>query len=273
MTQYNVFFLSDHTGITVEMLGRSLLTQFEDVDFCSHCIPYIDDLKKIKETRDKINAVYRKTNQKPLVLCSMIDGQLKEIIQQSDCFFLDLFDLFIPGMEKALGRSATFARGRTHGLLHQPVYHSRINAVDFTLANDDGANLRNYDDTDLILIGVSRTGKTPTCLYMALQFGIRAANYPLTDIELESQQLPKALRSYRNKIFGLTIDADHLQSIRKERLPNSSYATINQCRQEITAAEELYQIQHIPFINSTAISIEEIATNIMVLLKLQRRTL
>ena len=273
MTQQIVFFLSDHTGITVEMLGRSLLTQFEGLEFFSICVPYIDDLKKTRDTQARINEVFKQTKRKPLVVCSMIDRESKKIIQQSECFFLDLFDAFIPSMEKALGRPASYARGRTHGLLHQRAYHSRIDAVDFSLSNDDGANVRNYDDADLILIGVSRTGKTPTCLYMALQFGVRAANYPLTGIDLESQQLPKAIRSYKNKVFGLTIDADHLQTIRKERLPESSYATVNQCRKEITASEELYHMQRIPFINTTAISIEEIATTIIEILKLERRTL
>ena len=271
MSKYTIFFLSDHTGITVEKLGHSLLTQFEDLKFTRIRVPYINTLEKARETYDKINVVFAQNGQQPIVVSSIIDTQLRSIIQQAECIFFDFFDTFIPPMEQFLGQSAAWAQGRTHGLVNQTIYHARIDAVDFSLRNDDGANIRQYDKADLILVGVSRTGKTPTCLYLAMQFGINAANYPFDEHDLTSQRLPKAISPYRNKVFGLTIDANQLQMIRKERLPNSRYATINQCRNEIVSSEELYHLQRIPFIDTTAISIEEIATTIMEKMKLERR--
>lgn len=271
MYRHIVFFLSDHTGITVEKLGHSLLSQFEDLRFIRMRIPYINSTDKAQDTHDKISAVYRKTGEKPIVISSIIDKDLKQIIQQCDCIFFDFFDAFIPAMEQALGESATLIKGRTHSMHDQEIYHSRIDAVNYTLANDDGANIKHYDEADIILIGVSRSGKTPTCLYLALQFGINAANYPLVEPDLESLELPKPLQKYKNKVFGLTIDANRLQKIRQERLPDSRYAATQQCRNEIAASEELYLLRKIPFINTATISIEEIATTIMDRMTLLRR--
>jgi regulator of PEP synthase PpsR (kinase-PPPase family) len=271
MSKQTVFFLSDHTGITVEKLGHSLLTQFDGIEFTRIRVPYINNQQKATETLKKINAAYTQNQQQPIVISSIIDAPIRSIIQQANCIFFDFFDTFIPPMEKALGQSAAWAKGRAHGLINQSIYHARIDAVDFTLKNDDGANIRHYDKADLILVGVSRTGKTPTCLYLAMQFGLHAANYPLNEDDLTSCSLPKAISAYRNKVFGLTIDAHQLQMIRRERLPESRYATINQCRQEITAAEELYQLMRIPFIDTTTISIEEISTLLMDKMQLPTR--
>lgn len=263
MQKRTVFFLSDHTGITVEKLGHSLLTQFAELEFDRIRIPYINSPQKAERTRNRITEVSERSSCKPLVFSSITDDDLRKTIQQSDAFVLDFFDTFIAPLEAALHMTSSHAKGKAHGLVNYDTYHSRIDAVNFSLNNDDGSNVRHYDKADLILIGVSRSGKTPTCLYLALQFGLNAANYPLTDNELETTQLPKAVKPHRRKVFGLTINPEQLQRIRQERRPGSRYASRAQCQKEVTAAEELYHLQNIPCINTTAVSIEEIATTVV----------
>lgn len=271
MRKHTVFFLSDHTGITVEKLGHSLLTQFDNLEFHRIRIPYINTMEKARETHDNINMISEQNQQQPIVVSSIIDARIRGVIQQANGVFFDFFDSFIPAMEKLLGQQATWHQGRTHGFVDQSIYHARIDAVDFSLKNDDGGNISQYDKADLILVGVSRSGKTPTCLYMAMQFGINAANYPFDEIDLAAQTLPQAVKEFRNKLFGLTINPALLQKIRMERLPSSRYASLNQCQHEISSAEELYQLQGIPFLDTSTVSIEEIATMIMDRMQLVRR--
>ena len=271
MEKRTVFFLSDHTGITVEELGRSLLTQFEGLEFNRIRIPYVNSRLKAELTRDRINQVSRGKLQKPIVFSSVSDYALRELILQSDAYVLDFFDAFISPLEKALDMTSSHAEGKTHGLINHERYHSRINAVNYSLTNDDGANSGHYDKADVILIGVSRSGKTPTCLYLALQFGFNTANYPMTEDDLETTELPKGIKPYHAKVIALTISPDQLQRVRQERRPDSIYASLARCQKEVAAAEELYLMQKIPVINTTAVSIEEIATSIVEELGLERR--
>ena len=161
--------------------------------------------------------------------------------------------------------------GVTHGLNDIERYDKRMAAVNFALNHDDGVSDKDFQAADVILIGVSRAGKTPTCLYLALQYGIRAANYPLTPDDLESTQIPNMLKPYRQKLFGLTIDAERLHHIRNERRPDSKYANINTCNKEIAIAEELFQRNGIPFMSSTHKSVEELAASILQACHLKRR--
>lgn len=263
MDKQTVFFLSDHTGITVEKLGHSLLTQFDQLQFHQISVPYINSQSKAEQTRDLINEVHSVGDTKPIVFSSITDNAIRKVIQQSQGIVFDFFDTFIDPLEQALKLSASHNTGKVHSLTNQDQYHLRMDAVNYSLANDDGANIKNYDEADVILIGVSRTGKTPTCLYLALQFGISAANYPLTEEDFQSTRLPIPLKDYRKKLYGLTIDLEQLYRIRQKRRPDSRYASKRQCQKEITVAEELYQIENIPSINTTTVSIEEIATKIV----------
>jgi len=266
-----VFFISDRTGITAEMLGQSLLSQFEGMDFDKINCPFTDSAEKAAAVVGQINQAAQNNGCRPLVFSSLVDPELREQVTQSDGVLYDLFDAFIHPLELELGIQSSHAVGRSHGMGVYATYKRRIDAVNFTLANDDGATTRHYPDADIILIGVSRSGKTPTCLYLALHYGIFAANYPLTEDDLGTNCLPKALAPYRDKLFGLTIDPGRLQQIRRERRPNSPYSSAEQCRVELQAAEALYRHEHIPFLDTSAVSIEEIATTILQKTSLKRR--
>lgn len=266
-----VFMISDGTGITVESLGNSLMSQFEGVEFERQTIPYIDSIEKTQAVIQQINVTYEKTGVKPLIFMTLVSPEISACITQSNGCVFDLFNTFLAPLEKELGVKSSDTVGRAHGVANTKAYDHRIEAVNYALMYDDGVKVRGYDKADIILVGVSRTGKTPSCLYMALQFGILAANYPFTEDDLTHFRLPDALIPYKNKLFGLTIDPKRLQHIRTGRLPNTVYSSGDQCQIEVSEVEAMYKKEKIPFINSTRYSIEEIATKIMAIAKLQRK--
>lgn len=266
-----VFMISDGTGITVQSLSKSLLTQFDNLEFETVMLPYIDTLDKANAVVLQINDCYTQTQTPPLVFITLVNPEISAILHQAQGCFFDLFNNFIKQLEHALGQKASDTIGRAHGLADSKAYEQRIEAVHYALAYDDGIKPSGYDKADIILIGVSRCGKTPSCLYMALSFGIFAANYPFVEENLEGMHLPDTLKPYKQKLFGLTIDAERLQHIRTERCPNTRYASLEQCRREISEVETMYQKERIPYINSTRYSIEEITTKIMSIAKLERR--
>ena len=258
-----VFFLSDRTGITAETLGHSLLTQFEGIEFKQITLPFIDSVEKAEQAVEQINNAASQNGCAPLLFSTLIDMEVREVISQSKGFLLDFFDTFINPLESELGIQSAHAVGRSHGMGVYANYKARIDAVNFALGNDDGVTTRHYPAADIILIGVSRSGKTPTCLYLALQYGILAANYPLTEEDLESPRLPSLLEPYRDKLYGLTINPLRLQQIRRERRPDSHYASMQQCEHEVRTVESMYRREQIPFLDTSSVSIEEIATTIL----------
>lgn len=266
-----VFMISDGTGITAETLGHSLITQFENIEFERLTIPYVDSLKKAENVTNQINQAFEAQGIKPLVFMTLIDPDIRNYFKKANACVFDLFSTFIGPMEEELNEKSSYTVGRTHGVVNNKLYLHRLEAIDFALSHDDGIKTRGYDKADIILIGVSRCGKTPSCLYMALQYGILAANYPFTEEEIIGFKLPEVLKPYKNKLFGLTIDAQRLQQIRAERRPNSKYASPEQCRLEVKEVEAMYQKENIPYINSTKYSIEEISTKILVASGLQRK--
>lgn len=266
-----VLMISDGTGLTVESLGNSLLTQFEGIEFDKQIFPYIDTLEKAHALLTKINYAFETTGQKSIVFMTLVNPDICALIKQSNACVFDLFNTFLEPLESELGTKSSDTIGRAHGLPDNTIYDQRIEAVNYALTYDDGLKISGYEQADIILIGVSRSGKTPSCLYMALQFGVFAANYPFTEDDLSDFQLPKTLKPYKHKLFGLTIDPKRLQNIRTERCPNSRYASTEQCRREISEVEAMYQFENIPFINSTHFSIEEITTKIMAITKIKRR--
>ncbi len=265
------FFVSDRTGITVEMLGNSLLTQFDDVEFRRITLPFIDNIDKAREVVNQINAANSETGRRALVFTSLMENRLREEIAKSNAMVLDLFDRFIVPLEEELGVKSAHAIGRSHSAGNFKDYNHRIEAVNYTLAHDDGMTNRNLEHADIILVGVSRSGKTPTCLYMALQFGVKAANYPLIPEDLEKLKLPPALMPLKAKVWGLSIMPERLSQIRQERKPDSKYAAIENCQWEVSTAERLMESAGIPFLNSTTKSIEELATTILHEARLDRR--
>ena len=257
------FFVSDRTGITAEMLGHSLLTQFEHVSFTEITLPFVDSAEKARDTARQIDQTAAKDGSRPLVFSTLVDKDLSGIIQGANGFYIDCFQVFISPMETELGVKSSHTVGRSHSVRNNNSYFNRIEAVNFALSHDDGQTTKELDEADVILVGVSRCGKTPTCLYMALQFGIRAANYPLIPEDFEAKKLPSALKDYRKKMFGLTIRADRLQRIRHERRPGSTYSSMENCEYEIREAEIMMRAEGISILDTSTKSIEELATTIL----------
>ncbi len=267
----SAFFISDGTAITAETLGRSLLSQFGDVQFDIKIIPYVNTLELARDAVKRIEEAYRLTQLKPLVFDTIVSDDIRNIINEAPACNLDIYEGLITRIADEIGHTPNPHSGMAHGRVDSDDYKARIDAVHFALDNDDGARTTHYDGADIILIGLSRSGKTPTSLYLALQFGIRAANYPFTEDDLDSNRLPKALQPYRHKLFGLTIDTERLVRIRQERKAGSRYASLAQCQEEQRAIQAIYTTQKIPNLNVSEMSIEEIATRILQITGLSRR--
>ncbi|MGA8862690.1 MAG: pyruvate, water dikinase regulatory protein [Gallionella sp.] len=257
----SAFFVSDRTGLTAESLGRSLLSQFEGISFDKITLPFLDSVEKARDAVARINETAMKDGQRPIVFSTLTIPAVLNIIGQSDALILDLFEMFIVPLETELGQQSSHAVGRSHAAGAN--YSARMDAVNYALNHDDGGISKELHSADVILVGVSRCGKTPTSLYLALQFGVYAANYPLVAEDFSSNALPPALRSLKNKIFGLTIQAERLQQIRSERSPNSRYASLENCRFETQQAESLLRQSGVTCLDVTSMSVEEIATTIL----------
>jgi regulator of PEP synthase PpsR (kinase-PPPase family) len=266
-----VFFISDRTGITAEMLGNSLLTQFDEFQFHRITIPFVDSPEKAAEALRQVNATAAAEDRRPIVVSSLVDEVMSEQIRrEANALTLDLFQVFIAPLEAELGAKSSHAAGRSHGIANSHEYFARMEAINFTQAHDDGIVTRDLDKAQVILLGVSRCGKTPTSLYLALQFGVRAANVPLTPDDFADRRLPASIVPFRDRFFGLTIMPERLREIREERRPGSKYATLENCRFEVKEAEHLMQQHGIPMLDTTSKSIEEIATTVLHRAKLAR---
>ncbi|HKJ95341.1 MAG TPA: pyruvate, water dikinase regulatory protein [Gammaproteobacteria bacterium] len=265
-----VFFVSDRTGITAETLGHSLLTQF-DADFEQVTLPFTDSLERADSAIKRIEAANAASGQRSIVFTTVIDSEIRNRLRRVDAVMFDFFDTFIAPLEAELDMHSSHSIGRSHGMVDNRSYDVRIDAMNYALSHDDGAIVRQYDEADVILVGVSRCGKTPTCIYLALQYGVYAANYPLTEEDLLSGRLPERLRPWRQKLYGLTIRAERLSRIRSERRPNTRYASLRQCQYEIARAKGLIEREKLPMADTTTMSIEEIATTIIHTRQLPRR--
>jgi regulator of PEP synthase PpsR (kinase-PPPase family) len=265
------FFVSDRTGITAEMLGHSLLTQFDTVRFQEVTLPFVDTIEKAREIVARIDETAESDGARPIVISTLVDSEIAAIVGGANALFLDCFEIFISPLEKELGAVASHAIGRSHSTNDLVNYYHRIDAVNYALGHDDGVSTRDLSEADIVLVGVSRSGKTPTCLYMAMQFGIRAANYPLIPEDFSTMQLPGQLRPLRGRLRGLTIKPERLQQIRAERRPGSRYATLENCEYEVREAEALMRQEGIPYLDATSKSVEELATTILHEAKLVRR--
>ena len=259
---HTVFFVSDGTGITAETFGHSVLTQF-DLRFKQIRLPFIDTIDKAHEACKTINDAYNESGLKPIVFSTLVKADLVHIVRLAKAMHMDLIQTFVEPLEQELGVKSTHTVGRSHNMSDTKAYRDRIEAINFSLAHDDGQSHKNLADADVILVGVSRSGKTPTSLYLAMQFGIKAANYPLIPEDFERGKLPSALHVFKGKIFGLTIAPERLSEIRNERRPGSKYAALENCRYEVNEAEAMMKRDGIRWLSSTAKSIEEISTTIL----------
>ncbi|NCZ75083.1 MAG: kinase/pyrophosphorylase [Betaproteobacteria bacterium] len=258
-----VFYVSDGTGITAEGFGHSLLAQFEKLAIREIRLPFIDSLPKAREALEKINRSSAAEAARPLVFSTLVNPEIAAVLRQANAFVINLFASFVEPLEQELGMKSTHTIGRLHNVADSQRYKNRIEAINFSLAHDDGQSAANLKDADVILVGVSRSGKTPTSLYLAMQHGLKAANYPLIPEDFERKKLPPALLAFRSKLFGLSITPERLSQVRHERRPGSQYASLNNCRYEVAEAEHMMRREGIRWLTSTSKSIEEIATTIL----------
>ena len=270
MPNRTVFFISDGTGITAETFGKAILAQFEMKTRYIR-LPFIDSADKAHQAVRQINHTAEIENKKPIVFTTLVNMEVLQVIRDG-CkgMLLDMFGTFVNPLEEELGIKSHHRVGRFSDVSKSKDYHDRIEAINFSLAHDDGQSNRDLESAEVILVGVSRSGKTPTSLYLAMQHGLKAANYPLIPEDFERKQLPPALVPHRKKIFGLTIHPDRLSEIRTERRPNSKYASIENCRQEVADAESMMRRSGIRWLSTTTKSIEEIATTILQEIKPER---
>ncbi|MDA0237081.1 MAG: kinase/pyrophosphorylase, partial [Proteobacteria bacterium] len=252
----SAFYISDRTGITAEMLGHSLLTQFEEITFNEITLPFVDTPNKATEAVDRINQARLPDGSRPLIFSTLVDMSLSSIVKTADALYIDCFQVFIAPMEAELKVKSNHSVGRSHSNRGSG-YLKRMNAVNYALASDDGQSTKNLQEADVILVGVSRCGKTPTCLYLGMQFGIKAANFPLIPEDFDRFALPSALDAFRHKLFGLTIRPDRLVRIRTERRPDSEYASLKNCETEVRLSEALMKQSNVDFLDTTSRSIEE----------------
>jgi regulator of PEP synthase PpsR (kinase-PPPase family) len=265
-----VFFVSDGTGITAETFGHSVLTQFE-LRFRQVRLPFIDTLDKAHDAVRKINEAFTTDGQRPIIFSTLVHTELSDVIRKCKGMYMDMFQTFVAPLEQELGVKSTHTIGRSHNIVDSEEYKNRIEAINFSLAHDDGQSHKNLAEADVILVGVSRSGKTPTSLYLAMQYGIKAANYPLIPDDFERGKLPSSLYEFKSKIFGLTITPERLSEIRNERRAGSKYASLENCRYEVNEAEAMMKREGIRWLSSTTKSIEEISTTILQEIKPDRR--
>ncbi|WP_437611103.1 posphoenolpyruvate synthetase regulatory kinase/phosphorylase PpsR [Erwinia sp. V71] len=266
-----VFYISDGTAITAEVLGHAVMSQFP-VGVTSVTLPFVENEQRAQAVKGQINAIFQQSGIRPLVFYSIVTPEVREIILQSDGFCQDIVQALVAPLQQELGIAPAPVAHRAHGLNASNLskYDARIAAIDYALAHDDGISLRGLEDAQVILLGVSRCGKTPTSLYLAMQFGVRAANYPFIADDMDNLKLPPALKAHQHKLFGLTIDPERLAAIRQERAENTRYASMRQCRLEVGEVEALFRTHQIRYLNSTNYSVEEIATKILDIMGLNR---
>ena len=263
MSNRTVFFISDGTGITAETFGNAILAQFE-IDSRHVRLPFIDSVDKAHQAVRQINHTGEVEGRRPIVFTTLVNMEILSVIKaQCNGMLLDMFGMFVAPLESELGLKSNHRVGRFSDASKSKAYDARIEAINFSLDHDDGQSNRDLAGSDVILVGVSRSGKTPTSLYLAMQFGVKASNYPLIPEDFERRQLPPALVPHRKKIFGLTIAPERLSQIRNERRPNSTYASITNCNHEIHEAEAMMRREGIRWLSTTSKSIEEIATTIL----------
>ncbi|MGL6260193.1 posphoenolpyruvate synthetase regulatory kinase/phosphorylase PpsR [Vibrio sp. WXL103] len=267
----DVFYVSDGTAITCETVGHAVLGQFPFVPN-EKTFPFIESTNKLQELLKEIELSQQQHKQKPLVFFSIVLPEIRDALCQAPAEFYDVLGGFVGKVERDLNLKAQPKLQRSHSVgKDKDKYFDRIAAIEYTLAHDDGVSLRDLEQADIILLGVSRSGKTPTSLYMSMQFGLRVVNYPFIAEDMQRMRLLPEFEIYRYKLFGLTIDPERLTEIRQNRLADSDYASRDQCQSELDVVEGLFRREAIPYINTSSLSVEEITTRILVQTGLKRR--
>ena len=269
-----VFYVSDRTGLTAETYGKNLLAQFPELEYQSITLAFISRPEKAQHAIELIDTAREQTGVQPIVITSLVRQEEQEILNQCrDAIMIDLFNTFLGPLEESLGMQSAHTQGNSRKVLGSTTYQRRLDAIDFCLAHDDGVRPDHYDEADVILCGVSRCGKTPTSLYLAMNFSLKVANYPLTEEDLANELLPTILQQCRNKLIALTIDPEALSKIREKRRPGSRYGSIETCRHQVDVAMNMFRLARLPVFETTDTSIEEVASNVVKTLGLSRERL
>lgn len=259
----SIFYVSDRTGKTAESIGQSLLSQFDGIEFSHKTYAFVCTEIEAHFVASELQKNMAATGKQPIVFSTLVNDELHQYISATNACVISLFNAFIEPLEKCLQIKSSHTIGKPHEEYGNEVYKKHMDAIDFTLKNDDGIRTNQFAVADVILVGVSRTAKTPTCLYLAMNFSIKAANYPLTDDDLMIDALPEFLLPYIDKIVGLTIRPDQLSAIRQQRRPKTNYASLKKCQEEVKRAENILNNHDIYVLDTTAMSIEEIAVNLV----------
>ena len=265
-----VYFVSDRTGLTAESYGRSLLAQFPGLEFESHKIAFVDSEIKARLAADEIERAGANSAVRVVVISTLVEATIRDIVESSSACVINLFSAFIAPLEDCLGRDSAHTLGVSRSIFGDTAYQFRLDAIEYALAHDDGLRPDQYDQADVVLVGVSRCGKTPSSLYLAMNFSLKVANYPLTEDDLGGESLPACLRAVSQKLVGLTINPAQLSSIRERRRPGSDYAALGTCQKELRAADAHFSVAGIPVFDSTETSIEEIAGQVVKVMDLGR---
>ncbi len=256
---FHVFFVSDHTGLTAEVLGHSLLARFDALSVITSTRPFVDSVGRADALAQELAALPRP----PVIFSTITDAAVRARLSAAPGLHIDLFAPFLPSLAQAFGHEPATRVGAAHGIRDLARYQARIDSVEYALATDDGANVRRYGQAEVVMVGVSRVGKSPTCLYLAMQYGVRAANFPFADDDFRGDGLPEAIAPYREKLFGLTIRPGRLREIRQRRRPGSGYASAERCEFEVAQSERLYRRHGVPFQDVTNVSVEEVAALVL----------
>lgn len=265
------FIVSDRTGLTAEAMAYSLLSQFPGIDFQIETFTFVDNKQKTQALVERCKAIRKQHGLAPMVFLTLVNDDLREYFTQAKIEVFDLFHTFIGPMEERLGVKSSHTIGRSHGVQDEKAYTSRIAAMHFAMQTDDGMDSEYYRKSDLIIVGVSRCGKTPASLYLSLHYGLYVSNYPLTDHELSFKRLPDVLEAHKEKLFGLTIDPFRLLQIRQQRYKGSSYSDAATCQREIAQAESIFRAHDLPYLNTSKMSVEEIGAMIVNLTRTNTR--
>ena len=271
MHTYNLHLVSDSTGETVNTIARACIVQFEGVEVEEHIWPMVRTKKQLEDICAEIEA------EPGLVMFTLLDGALRNQLQsfcrgvRIPC--ISVLDPFIAAFGSYLGVESRGLPGRQHAMDSE--YFDRIDAMNFVMHHDDGQAVGNLKEAQVILVGVSRTSKTPTCVYLANR-GIKAANVPI----VPNAPLPEALTNAKHAlVVGLTEDPVRLVQVRRNRLrmsqdePDTEYTSLESVKAEVAAARRLFNKHGWPVIDVTRRSIEETAAAVLQLLAQRDREL
>jgi len=264
----DVYYISDSTGILVTNLGQALICQFPEVNFSEEKFPFIRTVAEAKKTMKHI--MERSGGRRPIIFSTILDPEIRVVFDIPEVEYFEAYGQFLERLESCLETSAV----REPGFARNPsdvTMSKRVEAIHFCLAHDDGTKVSEYDEADIILLGVSRAGKTPVAVYLATQVGLKSANFPLTAEYLNSYRVPEMIRQNLNRVVALTTSPEQLRSAREKRYPGSRYARLSTCKEELKLAEQIYLKSHIPIVSSAGKSIEETATQVMQVMGISKK--